>query len=393
MKAKILDYILIFLLAFLIISFFQEKPEEKQIIKKSNVIVNTVDSSYTVPAAIKLNIENNTDKILKINTCDDISISYNSQPKKINDKSFCKDLVIKANSKEIVSYVKNYNIFEKAWNYAFKVDIWEKEPLFTNFDIDIRWVFGKFFTFFLYAPVYNLFIFFVENTGNSLFWAIILITLLIRIILIWPQHKMLESQKKMQIIQPKIKELQAKHKWNHQILGQEMMKLYKTEKVNPMWSCGLLIIQMPILFVLYYVIMYIKDDSNLFYLYEFLKPFDLSKIEPVFYWLDLYWTWWVVGVFLWLTVATLQFLQVRYSFSQNKLPEKTKEIVKKDDNSLASMMPDQKVMQNFMLFVLPIMVWVFTYIFPAGLWIYWGITTLFILIQQLIVNKILKKSS
>gem|GEM_PF-4730093 len=114
MKAKILDYILIFLLAFLIISFFQEKPEEKQIIKKSNVIVNTVDSSYTVPAAIKLNIENNTDKILKINTCDDISISYNSQPKKINDKSFCKDLVIKANSKEIVSYVKNYNIFEKA---------------------------------------------------------------------------------------------------------------------------------------------------------------------------------------------------------------------------------------------------------------------------------------
>jgi membrane protein insertase Oxa1/YidC/SpoIIIJ len=57
------------------------------------------------------------------------------------------------------------------------------------------------------------------------------------------------------------------------------------------------------------------------------------------------------------------------------------------------MMPDQKVMQNFMLYALPIMVWFFTYQFPAWLWIYWGITTLFMLIQQLIVNKVLTKSS
>ena len=198
----------------------------------------------------------------------------------------------------------------------------------------------------------------------------------------------------MQAIQPKIKAIQEKHKWNHQILWQEMIKLYKEEKVNPMWSCWLLIIQMPILLVLYNIIMYIKDESNLFYLYSFLWDFDISKIESVFYWVDLYWTWGRTGIILWLTVAALQFLQVKYSMLNNKTDEKeTKKIVKKDDNSMASMMPDQKVMQKFMLFVLPVMVWIFTYTFPAGLWIYWGVTTFFILIQQLIVNKIIKKSS
>jgi hypothetical protein len=57
---KILDYILIFILAFLIISFFQGKPEKNDIIEQKNIIIDTKTSSYTVPASIKLNIKNNT---------------------------------------------------------------------------------------------------------------------------------------------------------------------------------------------------------------------------------------------------------------------------------------------------------------------------------------------
>ncbi len=394
MKAKILDYILIFILAFLILSFFQDKPEQKQIIQKTGVIINTDTSSLTVPASVKLNIINNNKKTLKLNTCKDIEVSYNSQLKKIEDKSFCKDIEIPAWKTEIINYDKLYNVFINEWNYAFKVNIWESEPLFTNFNVDIRWAFGKFFTFFLYAPIYNLIVFLLEITWNSLFRAIVIITILVRIVLIWPQHQTLKSQKKMQAIQPKIKQIQEKHKWNHQLLGQEMMKLYKEEKVNPMWSCGLMLIQMPILLVLYNIIMYIRDDSNIFYLYDFLKPFDVSQINSVFHSIDLYNSWGKVGIALWITVAILQFLQVKYSMSFNKTEEKDcNKPVKKDDNSMASMMPDQKVMQNFMLYALPIMVWFFTYNFPAWLWVYWGISTLFMLIQQLIVNRIWKKSS
>ena len=82
MKGKILDYILIFILAFLLISFFQDKSVEKQVVQKTGVSINTETSDYTVPTLIKLNIENNTKETLKINTCDDIAISYNSQAKK-----------------------------------------------------------------------------------------------------------------------------------------------------------------------------------------------------------------------------------------------------------------------------------------------------------------------
>ena len=391
---KILDYILIFILAFLIISFFQEKPEKNTNIAQKNIIIDTKNSGYTVPASIKLNIKNNSWKDLKINTCKDVKIYKDSIEQKIDDKNVCKDIVVKANLSKTIDYDRLYNLFSQEWNYILKVDIWEKEPLVTSFNIDIRWFFWKFFTFFLYAPIYNLVVFFLKITWNSLFWAIVLITILVRIILIWPQYQMIKSQKKMQAIQPKVKALQEKHKWNHQLLGQEMMKLYKEEKVNPMWSCGLMLIQMSILLVLYHIIMSIRDESNLFYLYNFLAPFNVDQINSHFYSLDLYWSWWISGIILWLIVAILQFLQVKYSMSFNKTEEKDcNKPAKKEDNSISSMMPDQKVMQNFMLYTLPIMVWFFTYQFPAWLWIYWGITTLFMLIQQLVVNKILTKSS
>jgi YidC/Oxa1 family membrane protein insertase len=71
----------------------------------------------------------------------------------------------------------------------------------------------------------------------SLGWAIILVTIIIRVILLYPQHKMMVSQRKLQLIQPKIKEVQDKHKGNPQLLGMELMKLYKEENVNPMGSC------------------------------------------------------------------------------------------------------------------------------------------------------------
>jgi YidC/Oxa1 family membrane protein insertase len=74
----------------------------------------------------------------------------------------------------------------------------------------------------------------VDSFSGSFGWAIIVITILLRAILLWPQHKMLVSQKKLQAIQPKIKKIQEEFKGQPQILGQKMMELYKTEKVNPM---------------------------------------------------------------------------------------------------------------------------------------------------------------
>lgn len=65
---------------------------------------------------------------------------------------------------------------------------------------------------------------------------------------------MLESQKKLQKIQPKIKAIQEEYKEDKALLGQKIMELYKKERVNPMGSCLPLLIQMPILIGLYWVI-------------------------------------------------------------------------------------------------------------------------------------------
>jgi len=91
------------------------------------------------------------------------------------------------------------------------------------------------------------------------------------------------SQRKLQLIQPKIKEIQEKHKGNPQVLGMELMQLYKQEKVNPMGSCGMLLIQMPILIVIYQVIISIQDYANTYYLYGFMGEYNMDLIHTNFY--------------------------------------------------------------------------------------------------------------
>jgi YidC/Oxa1 family membrane protein insertase len=80
----------------------------------------------------------------------------------------------------------------------------------------------------------NLIDWLILLTGYSLGWGIIIITIIVRLLILWPQHKMMISQKKLQAIQPKIKDIQTKYKGQQAILGQKLMALYKEEKVNPM---------------------------------------------------------------------------------------------------------------------------------------------------------------
>jgi len=388
MKDKIINFILIFLLVFLILSLFSNPENNKNI--DWTLKINSVEESYALPSAPKLLISNYTADNVNINTCDNIKIKTDWSFLKFND-SFCKDIVIKSWDNYTVDYNSEYKLFNKLWNYFFIVNYWDKEYL-SQFTIWVSGFIKKFFIWVFYAPIYNLMAFLVSVTWYSLFWAIVLITIIIRIFLIIPQHKMMKNQRQMQLIQPKIKKIQEKYKWNNQMLGVELMKLYKQEKVNPMWSCWLLLIQMPILIVVYHIIISIEDPSNTFYLYSFLSNFELDKLVTTFHWFDLLsvgWTYWLI---LALIVALLQFIQIKLSFVINKNNNTTWVILekKKWESDYNSMMPDPEVMNKFMLIWMPIMVWIFTYTFFAWVWIYWGISTLFMIIQQFVVNKIQK---
>lgn len=84
--------------------------------------------------------------------------------------------------------------------------------------------------------------------------AIILLTILVRVVLLPLTLKQLRSMQAMQRVQPKVKELQRKYKGNRQKLNEELMKLYKEHQVNPLGGCLPLLLQLPVFFALYQVL-------------------------------------------------------------------------------------------------------------------------------------------
>lgn len=386
MKDKLLNFLLLFLVIFLTINLFTSKKEEN---KLSNTISLTTKESYTVPAWVKIEVKNQTSTGFVFNTCNDLSIKKDSNVIKFEK---CNDVTIASWSWYLVDLSNEFAKFSETWKYFVSLKKGEIEPI-TQFEIEHRWFFGKFFVFFFYAPIYNLMAFLLEITNYSLGWAIIIVTIIIRLILLYPQHKMMVSQAKMQKIQPKIKEIQDKHKGNHQMLWVELMKLYKDENVNPMGSCGLLLIQMPILIVIYNVIVWIQNTSNTYYLYSFLGDYNMWSINANFYWIDLFGIWWLNWLVLAVIVWLLQYIQVKLSLYYTH-HNKKKEVVlekKKDASDYSNFMPDPDVLNKFMLYWMPVMIAFVTYTFFAWVGLYWWIWTIFMIFQQLIVNKILKK--
>ena len=402
---KILDFIIIFLLIFLIVSLFKDDKQDVQIVE-SAITLKAVSDSYTVPAWIKLEVENKTKNDIEIDVCNDFKVKYIQTDSFIEfGEELCNNnlVSIKSWEKTEVDYSGVYEDFKEKWNYVVKYEFdtgefienedWELIPKIkettTSFEVESRGTFTKLFIYLFYAPAYNLIIFLVDLFAWSLGWAIITITIILRGILLWPQHKMLVSQKKLQAIQPKIKKIQEEFKGQPQVLGQKMMELYKTEKVNPMGSCGFLLIQMPILLVIYNVILYIEDASNHYYLYTFLKDFDFSSMSFSFFWINLLWTGWITWLLLWGTVWILQFTQIWLSNKNNPIAKKNDVVLEKKKwaQDYSSMMPDPAVMQKAMLYWMPVMVAIFTYNFPVWLGMYWGMSTLFMIAQQLIVNR------
>lgn len=386
---KFLDILLIVLLTIVVVNLFNWNKEIKP---NDTVSFEFIKKSYTIPASVWLKIDNNTSTWITFNSCDDIKINNNGT-NLVFDPTFCRDISLASMSGAIIDYSSQYDKFFTTWKYSLNVSLQGKTYI-DQFDLENKGSFKKLFVWLFYAPIYNLMIFLLTLFWWVFWWAILSITIIIRLILLYPQQKMMMSQKKLQAIQPKIKEIQKEYKWNQQMLWQKLMELYKKEEVNPMWSCWFLIIQMPILLVIYNIILWIKDPSSFFYVYNFLSTFKLDSIDYNFFWLDLSWSGWVWWAILAITVASIQFMQVKLSLAdKNKNLDKKWVVLekKKWEDNYSQFMPDPDMMNKFMLYWMPAMVWVFTYSLFAWVGIYWWVSTLFMLFQQLIVNKKLKK--
>ena len=207
--------------------------------------------------------------------------------------------------------------------------------------------------------------------------GIILLTLIIKIILLGPNHKALKAQKAMQKVQPQLDALKIKYKNDSQRLAQETMEIWKKYKVSPMSSCLPMLIQFPILIALFYVVKGGLDVINPALLYNTLKGVDLTTINPNFLGIIDLTT--VSIIALPIIVGGMQFYQMRLTLgskAQTKMPA-----VKEGQPNPMPMM--NKMMQYFM----PILIAVFVASLPAAVGFYWGTSTLFGIGQQLVVNR------
>lgn len=137
---------------------------------------------------------------------------------------------------------------------------------------------NTFHTFF-YNPIYNLLVFIVSHVPyGDVGLAIILITIIIRIVLLPFSLSASRAQRAMKLLEPKLKEIKETYKDDKEQQAKKTLELYKTERINPFASVITLLVQMPVLFGLYFVFLYEPFPAiNTNILYSFVSaPHTLS---------------------------------------------------------------------------------------------------------------------
>lgn len=227
-----------------------------------------------------------------------------------------------------------------------------------------------------YQPILNLVIFLYNNVSfNDLGFAIIILTVIIKLIL-WPlSGKSIESQKSLQKIQPKIDELKKKYKDDKQLMGQELMNLYKEHKVNPFSSCLPLLIQLPFFIAVFRVF---RDgiDSHLELLYPFItRPESINSIFLGF--MDLS----KPIIYLAILAGAAQFWQAKMMMNKKKKDTVVDVDKKSKEENMSAIMSKQ------MLYFMPALTIFIGITLPGGLTLYWFILTMLTILQQSLVNK------
>ncbi len=222
-----------------------------------------------------------------------------------------------------------------------------------------------------YRPIFNLLIFFYENTPFRDFGiAIILTTILIRLILYPFFHSGAKQQMLMQRIQPKVKKIQEDHKGDMQKQSEALMALYKEHGVNPFSTLLLLVVQLPIMFAFYWIVREGLIASQFSNLYSFIHaPLNTSTMFLGI--IDLA----KPSIVVILLAAATQFFQARLAIW--KAP--------------AGSQPSQaEKIQRQMMYIAPVTTLVIFYSLPASVGLYWFISSAFSVLQQFVVNKHLR---
>ncbi|HVE98057.1 MAG TPA: membrane protein insertase YidC [Mycobacteriales bacterium] len=234
---------------------------------------------------------------------------------------------------------------------------------------------------------------FGETSGLAWVLSIIMLTVTVRILLFPVFVKQIKTQRSMQVLQPKIKALQAKHKGDRETLNAELMKLYKEHGANPLAGCLPPLLQMPIFLGMYQVLTKLRPQlrgedlvfpdgkfgvsqdiaeqlgrakifgapvaSAFTSPQSLLRALDASPLAVK-----------IVALVLIIAMTAVTFIS-------------TKQMMAK--NSSTPLDPQQVTQQKILLYVLPAMLAVFGFGAPLGVLLYWTTSNLWSLGQQVVV--------
>ncbi len=242
---------------------------------------------------------------------------------------------------------------------------------------------GDIYNLILFEPLFNALLFiykYIPDLGT----AIIILTVIIKLLLYLPSRSSIRSQKLLQQTQPKLKALQEKYKNDREELGKQMMKFYKENKVNPFSSCLPLLIQLPILIALYRAFLAVAQidpetsilmSDQLQHVYEPLRAlYNQKPIDTMF-----------LGIFdlaqnknyvFAILAGAAQFWQSRMLMAR-KAPNVPGA---QDERKTANL-------NKQMMYFMPLITVFFGVQFPAGLTLYWLVSTLFTIGQQWYIFK------
>ncbi|MFH0856992.1 MAG: YidC/Oxa1 family membrane protein insertase [bacterium] len=227
------------------------------------------------------------------------------------------------------------------------------------------------FDLILYRPLYNLLIFLYNVIpGNDIGLAIIALTVIVKLILHPFSKQSIKAQKAMQTIQPKINDLKVKYKDNKEKMTQEMLKLYKEEKVNPFSSCLPLLLQFPFLIAVFLVFKNGLNSSSLNILYPFVKnPGTINAMSLGILNLG------APNPILAVLAGLAQYWQTKMMLVQQPPKNLQNKEGAKDENMMA-------MMNKQMVFMMPIITVIIGLTLPGGLTLYFLIFSLLMGYQQ-----------
>ncbi len=236
----------------------------------------------------------------------------------------------------------------------------------------------------IYQPLVNILIVLYNNISlGDLGFAVIVLTIMIKLLLYPLGLKAARSQKEMEGIQPEIKKIQEKYKDDKETQSKKIMEFYKEKKVNPFSGFTTLFIQLPILISLFQIFRRLTDEeldgSQMEHLYSFV-----SEPETVNYMflglVDL------SQPFLGFAVVAAigQYAQMKITMAKQQSKKEEKEEKEKKKGKEEDL---GEAMKSQMIYFLPGFTFIILLTLPSVIGLYWIITVIFAIFQQHIIRK------